>query len=103
MPQLLKVADKKTLEGVRSMKVEAGGQNIALFSVNGTCHAIGDTCTHRGGPLSEGTLEGTIVTCPWHRGKFDVTTGKAIAPPARIDVASYRITVEGEDINVEIP
>lgn len=103
MAQLIKVTDKKTLAGVRSLKVEAGGQTIALFNVDGTCHAIGDTCTHRGGPLSEGTLEGTTVTCPWHRGKFDVTTGKAIAPPARIDVQHYRVEVDADDIKIEIP
>jgi nitrite reductase/ring-hydroxylating ferredoxin subunit len=42
------------------------GQKIALFNVEGTFYAVGDTCTHRGGPLSEGSVAGTTVTCPWH-------------------------------------
>ena len=48
------------------MAIEVAGNRIALFNVDGTCYAIADTCTHRGGPLSEGSLEGSTVTCPWH-------------------------------------
>ncbi|MBI1807898.1 MAG: non-heme iron oxygenase ferredoxin subunit [Ignavibacteria bacterium] len=103
MAQLVRVASKKSLEGIQVMKVEAGGQKIALFNVGGTCYAIGDTCTHRGGPLSEGTLEGTTVTCPWHRGKFDVTSGKVLAPPPRTDVPCFHVSIDGDDINIEIP
>ena len=83
--------------------VEVSGQRIALFNIGGTFYAIGDTCTHRGGPLSEGTLEGTTITCPWHGAEFDVTTGKNLAPPAPKEVPSYEVRVEGHEVQVEIP
>ena len=61
----------------------------SLFNVEGTYHAIGDTCTHRGGPLSEGDVQGTRVTCPWHGADFDLKTGAVLGPPAQKGVPSY--------------
>ncbi|MBI4547050.1 MAG: non-heme iron oxygenase ferredoxin subunit [Ignavibacteriae bacterium] len=103
MPQLIKVADKKSLESRNAIMVEAGGQKIAIFKVGNDYYAIGDTCTHRGGPLSEGDVEGTTVTCPWHGAQFDVTSGKVLEPPAQMNVPSYKVVVEGEDIKIELP
>ena len=53
--------------------IEVEGQKIALFKSEDAFCALSDTCTHRGGPLSEGDVEGTEVTCPWHGAKFDLT------------------------------
>lgn len=50
---------------------------IALFNLNGTFHAISNVCIHQGGPLSKGTLEGSIVTCPWHGWKYSIENGKS--------------------------
>ena len=51
------------------------GTEIALFRAGGNFHAIENTCLHAGGPLHEGVLEGTTVTCPWHEWQYDVTDG----------------------------
>ena len=67
-----KVAEAKGLAPGKGMAIEVAGNRIALFNVDETCYAIADTCTHRGGPLSEGSLEGSTVTCPWHGADFDV-------------------------------
>ena len=64
--------------------------------------AVEDTCTHAGGPLSEGLLEGNEVTCPWHGAHFDVTTGEVKGPPARAQVQSFPVRVVGSDIEVEM-
>ena len=84
----------------RWLKVD--GKKIALFNVDGALYAIDDSCTHRGGPLSEGELSGKEVTCPWHGAMFDVTTGQVLRPPAPQGVSGYNIRVEGGDIEVEI-
>ena len=63
---------------------------------------VGDTCTHRGGPLSEGDVQGTRVTCPWHGADFDLKTGAVLRPPAQKGVPSYKVVVEGDDIKVEV-
>jgi nitrite reductase/ring-hydroxylating ferredoxin subunit len=82
--------------------VETSGKRIAIFNIDGRFYAIDDTCTHRGGPLSEGMIVGTEVTCPWHGAVFDVTSGAVLGAPAPRDVAGYSVRVEGEDIEVEI-
>ena len=82
--------------------VEIGGKKIALFNVGGMYYAIDDTCTHLGGPLSEGELEGNEVTCPWHGGIFNVTTGAVVGGPPPGNVASYPVRVVGSDVEIEI-
>jgi len=103
MGQLVKVAQANDLPEGRAIAVEVAGQKVALFNVGGTYYAIGDTCTHRGGPLSEGEVEGTMVTCPWHGASFDLTCGKALSPPAPRGVACYQVHVDGQDIKIELP
>jgi hypothetical protein len=66
MPQFIKVATTDELADQQAKLVEVEGQKIALFRVDGAFYALSDTCTHRRGPLSEGTVEGAEVTCPWH-------------------------------------
>ena len=81
---------------------EVDGTRIALCNVNGRFYAIDDVCTHDGGPLDQGELEGNLVECPRHGAKFDVTTGKAVVLPAVRPVKTYAVTVAGDDVLVEI-
>ncbi len=98
-----KVAEVNELAPGAGKAVDVGGQQIALFNIGGTYYAIGDACTHRGGSLSEGVVEGTKVTCPLHGAQFEVTTGKNLTPPAPGEVPSYKVRIEGSDVQVEIP
>jgi len=82
--------------------VDAEGQRRALFNIAGTFYAIDDTCTHEGGPLCEGMVVGTEVTCPWHGAVFDVTSGTVLAKPAPRHVARNQVRFTGEDIEVEV-
>jgi len=79
-------------------KVTVGADEVVVGNVAGTLYAIGNKCTHRGGPLNEGELEGNAVTCPWHGGQFDLKTGKALTPPPMRDEASFDVKVEGADV-----
>ena len=63
MAKLLKIAKTKDVPPGQAAPFTIEGQKIALFNVEGTYYAVGDTCTHRGGPLSEGDVQGTRVTC----------------------------------------
>ncbi len=85
------------------MCVESGGENVALFNVGGTVYAIADTCTHEGAPLSDGGVDGTVVTCPWHGASFDVTTGGLLGPPASAPVSSYQVRVDSDEIQIAGP
>ncbi len=102
MAGFVKVAKTEEIVPGQGKMIEVGGKKIALFNLQGSFHAIDDTCTHRGGPLSEGVLEGKQVTCPWHGATFDVTTGEVLGPPATQGVARYNVRVESSDIEVEV-
>lgn len=81
--------------------VTVNGVNIALFNVNGEFRAMANTCPHRGGPLGEGDLGGTTVTCPWHGFQFDCKTGEsADGRPFRI--ATYPARVNGAAVEIEL-
>jgi nitrite reductase/ring-hydroxylating ferredoxin subunit len=102
MAKVVKVAQLGDLSPGQGKVVQAEGQDIALFNVDGTFHAIHNTCLHQGGPLGEGELEGTTVVCPWHAWQYDVTTGTNVMNPA-VKVASFPVKVEGSDVLVELP
>jgi 3-phenylpropionate/trans-cinnamate dioxygenase ferredoxin component len=74
---------------------------VAVFNINGELLAVGDICTHEGGPLSEGSLDGDTVECPWHYACFSLRTGEALTLPATEPVPTYPVIVQGEEIYVE--
>lgn len=79
------------------------GKSILVANVNGAFHAIGGTCNHAGGPLCDGTLEGNIVTCPWHGSKWNVEDGKCVEFAVDLDPEpTYAVSVEGDSIYVEV-
>ncbi len=84
-----------------SKLVMVEGQPVAIFNVSGKFFAIGDRCTHRGGPLHEGERDGNTVTCPWHGAQFDITTGKNVGPPAPSPVPAYNVSIEGNDVFID--
>lgn len=102
MPEYVKVAATQDVPPDRGLLVEAQGKKIALFNVDGKFYAIDNTCTHRGGPLSEGAPEGDEVTCPWHGAKFKISTGEVLGPPAPREVTSYKVRVNGPNIELEL-
>lgn len=55
---------------------------LVARSESGELCAIADTCSHLGGPLSEGAREGDVVTCPWHGSRFDLCSGRVLEGPA---------------------
>jgi nitrite reductase/ring-hydroxylating ferredoxin subunit len=97
-----KVAAVGEIPDGRGKQVTAGGKELAVFNCGGTFYAIDNTCSHSGGPLAEGDCTGTEVLCPWHGAAFDVTTGKHLSPPARRDVAAYKVQVVGDEVQVDV-
>jgi nitrite reductase (NADH) small subunit/3-phenylpropionate/trans-cinnamate dioxygenase ferredoxin subunit len=80
---------------------QVGGQAIAIANVAGKLCAINSICAHEGGPLGEGELEGTVVTCPWHAWQYDVTTGKVVQNPS-LGVECYPVELRGDDVFVDV-
>jgi 3-phenylpropionate/trans-cinnamate dioxygenase ferredoxin subunit len=102
MPNKVKVAEFTELGPGEGKTVEVEGVSLALFNVDGTYFAIANACTHVGGSLGEGALIGKEVTCPLHGAQFDVTCGKALSGPARGDAKCFPVSLEGNDVLVEV-
>ena len=102
MSKLIKVAETKDVSPGTAKVMQVEGRSMALFNVNGTFHAIDNSCSHEGGPLGEGELAGEVVTCPWHNTEFNVTTGKALGPLTDEDVHHFPVKVQGNDVLVEV-
>jgi 3-phenylpropionate/trans-cinnamate dioxygenase ferredoxin component len=107
--EYVRVADKADLPANTMIMVVVGGKEVLLANVDGSYYAIANKCSHLGGSLAKGSLEGSIVTCPRHGARFDVKTGQAVTE-AKIgflkmkvkDEESYTVKVEGTDILVEM-
>jgi 3-phenylpropionate/trans-cinnamate dioxygenase ferredoxin subunit len=107
--EYIRVADKAELLANKMIMVVVGGKEVLLANVDGSYYAIANKCSHLGGSLAKGSLEGCIVTCPRHGAQFDVKTGRAVGE-AKIgfikmkvkDEESYSVKVDGTDILVGI-
>ena len=103
-----KVAQTQEIPAGQMKAVKLANKDVLIANVNGQYYAIGNICTHQGGNLFKGTLQGNIVTCPRHKAQFDVTNGKVVSHPKMplkhpkiVDQAIYKVKVEGSDILVE--
>lgn len=104
-----KVCKVLDIEDGTMKKFEIGGKEILISNIDGKYYAINNKCTHRNGDLSQGKLEGNIVTCPKHGSKFDITTGKVVSGPKipllklKInDEERYEIKIEEDFLYVRI-
>jgi len=108
--EFVRVVDTSELPTGKMMMVVVGGKEILLANVDGSYYAIANRCTHAGGSLAKGVLEGSTVTCPKHGSQFDVKTGQAVSG-AKIafmkikvkDEEKYTVKVEGINILIGIP
>ncbi len=82
-------------------RVVVVGSELLLCNVDGKLYAIEDVCTHDGGPLDQGQLEGETVVCPRHGATFDVRTGDALTLPAVVPLMTYPVSIEGDDVFVD--
>lgn len=96
-----KVAQAGDVAPGTTRRVVADGIELLLCNAGGTLYAIEDVCTHDGGPLDQGTLEGETVVCPRHGATFDVRTGDALTLPAVIPLMTFPVTIEGDDVYVD--
>ena len=87
----------------RGVRVQVAGRRLAIFRTGARVFAVDDTCSHRGFPLHDGTLNGLSVRCRTHGSCFDLESGAPERGPARRRVRTYPIAVVGDRVEVEIP
>jgi 3-phenylpropionate/trans-cinnamate dioxygenase ferredoxin subunit len=102
MSDYVKVASVSDVPDPGKSVVEVDDRMVVLLHIGGEFYCIDDICTHDGGPLSDGDLQGTQIACPRHGAKFDVCSGKALTMPATEDTLVHEVKVEGEDIFVRL-
>jgi nitrite reductase/ring-hydroxylating ferredoxin subunit len=87
----------------KMIKISIDGKDIMVANIDGDFFAVDDSCTHSGSSLSEGSLEGGIVTCGWHKAEFDCKTGKLVKFPAKINnLGTYNVTIESDNVFLEM-
>src|SRR5918912_3057628 len=101
MNDFVRVAETKDIQLSKMQAVEVNSEKVCLANVEGKYYAIGNVCTHLGGPLAQGKLEGYEVQCPWHGSRFDIRTGKVVRPPAMRSEPAYEIKIEDDNILVK--
>lgn len=87
----------------QAIRVSAEGHEVAVFNLAGRLFAIDAKCTHVGGPLDKGSVDGHVVSCPWHGSRFDVENGQVVRGPAVKPLHSYSVRAEGAGLVLEIP
>jgi 3-phenylpropionate/trans-cinnamate dioxygenase ferredoxin subunit len=103
MVEFVKVATTSEIAAGERKIVDFEDVSVALFNVNDVYYCIEDVCTHDGGPLAEGILNGFSIACPRHGALFDIRDGAVLSMPAVIPVPTYKVKIEGNDIYVESP
>jgi nitrite reductase/ring-hydroxylating ferredoxin subunit len=103
MPEWVTVAKTEDVPEGEMIGATVDGLDLLVANVGGQYRAIGSVCTHEGGPLADGDLYDSIVTCPWHGSEFDVGTGEAVTAPAMEPEPVYEVRVEGDEIQVGKP
>ena len=97
----IKVASVAEMAPDTMKEVTVGDNCYALCNVEGEIHAVSGVCLHRGGPLGQGALHGTIVVCPWHAWEWDCRTGTNTFNPEQ-RLATYAVKVEDGEILIDV-
>ena len=99
----VEVAARAALGRGGTLAVSFGAYEIALYDVDGEVYATDNLCTHAHAMLTDGTLQGAVVECPLHGGRFEVTTGRGLGPPVPCDLKTYRVRVREGEIELLLP
>jgi 3-phenylpropionate/trans-cinnamate dioxygenase ferredoxin subunit len=97
-----RIAASGQLEDDEALGVMVEGRKIALYKSAGEFFATDNVCTHAYALLSDGFLEDGCIECPLHQARFDIRTGQALCAPATLDLKTYPVKVEGEDVLIGI-
>ena len=102
MSEFTDVMAESEFDGNPKQIAEVDDQIVVLVKAGDHIYCLDDVCTHDGGPLSDGQLEGTELACPRHGAKFDVRSGEALTMPAAQPTRSHEVKVEGGRVLVKL-
>jgi naphthalene 1,2-dioxygenase ferredoxin component len=96
------VAEETALSGDDMVAVKLGDRRVIVYRTPKGIFATDRRCTHQGADLMRGYLDGEVIECPVHQGRFDVRTGEALNAPACEPLATYEVRVNGGKIELKM-
>ncbi|POF34503.1 non-heme iron oxygenase ferredoxin subunit [Roseibium marinum] len=100
---LIELCPKDAVEEGCIHKVETGDLELAVYRVEGQFYVTNDLCTHGPGSLSEGELDGHVIECDFHQGRFDIRDGTVVAPPCIVNLKTYKVVAHDTAVVIEAP
>ena len=99
---LVKLCDKSMLVIGEPKAFKTKGQEVFAVNIGDRVYCLSGRCTHAGAPLAEGTLNGEVLTCPWHYSQFNIITGEVLRGPAQKPLKTYQVQVKEKAVFVEM-
>ena len=97
------VAKVGDIEKEDLIDVDVNGKCYAIYWIDSGYYATDGLCSHEAAPLADGLVDGDVIECPKHNARFHIPTGKALRRPAKTDLATYPIKLEGDQIYLGLP
>ena len=98
----VKLCDKNTLPVGELKAFKIKGHEVLAVNFGDKIFCLDARCTHAGSPLAEGTLNGEVLTCPWHYSQFDITSGMVLRGPAQKQLEIYRVEVRENFVFIDL-
>jgi nitrite reductase/ring-hydroxylating ferredoxin subunit len=102
MPSRIELCKVEDVGVGEARRIEAAGLTLAVYNLEGEFWVTDDACTHGPGSLSEGFVDGDVIECNFHQGRFDIRTGEVVGPPCTVPVKTYKTLVEDGRVYIEV-
>lgn len=102
MPSRVELCKVEDVPAGEVRRFEAANLTLAVYNLDGEFHVTDDACTHGPGSLSEGFVDGDVIECNFHQGRFNIRTGEVVGPPCMVPVKTYPTVVEDGRVFIEV-
>ena len=102
MPSRVELCKVEDVEAGEVRKVVAGNLILAVYNLQGEFCVTDDSCTHGPGSMSEGFVDGDVIECSFHQGRFNIRTGEVVGPPCMVPIRTYKAIVEDGRVYIEV-
>ena len=102
MPSRIELCKVEDVEAGEVRKVVAGNLILAVYNLQGEFRVTDDSCTHGPGSMSEGFVDGDVIECNFHQGRFNIRTGEVVGPPCMVPIRTYKAIVEDGRVYIEV-
>ena len=102
MPSRVELCKVEDVEAGEVRKVVAGNLILAVYNLQGEFCVTDDSCTHGPGSMSEGFVDGDVIECNFHQGRFNIRTGEVVGPPCMVPIRTYKAIVKDGRVYIEV-